>query len=80
MVLAGGADAVFAPVEDGGYALIALRRVSPRVFEGVDWGGGQIMAQTRERVARLGWRARELPQVWDVDRPEDVARLRSLRR
>jgi glycosyltransferase A (GT-A) superfamily protein (DUF2064 family) len=38
------------------------------------------MAQTRERVARLGWRARELPQVWDVDRPEDVARLRSLRR
>jgi glycosyltransferase A (GT-A) superfamily protein (DUF2064 family) len=78
--LAGGADAVFAPVEDGGYALIALRRVSPRVFEGVDWGGGQVMAQTRERVARLGWRARELPQVWDVDRPEDVARLRSLRR
>lgn len=77
--LAGGADAVFAPAEDGGYALVALRRVSPRLFEGVEWGGAQVMAQTRARLAALGWRWRELPEVWDVDRPEDVARLRRLR-
>ncbi len=77
--LAGGADAVFAPAEDGGYALIALRRVSPRLFEGVEWGGARVMAQTRERLVALGWRWRELPEVWDVDRPEDVARLRQAR-
>lgn len=77
--LAGGADAVFAPAADGGYALIALRRVSPRLFEGIAWGGPQVMAQTRSRLAALGWRWRELPEVWDVDRPEDVERLRSLR-
>lgn len=73
--LAGGAEAVFAPAEDGGYALIALRRVSPRLFQGVQWGGSQVMAQTRARLAALGWRWRELPEVWDVDRPEDVRRL-----
>jgi uncharacterized protein len=73
--LAGGADAVFAPAEDGGYALIGLRRVSARLFEGVAWGGAQVMAQTRERLAALGWRWRELPAVWDVDRPEDYRRL-----
>jgi rSAM/selenodomain-associated transferase 1 len=73
--LAGGADAVFAPAEDGGYALIALRRVSPRLFQGVEWGGAQVLAQTRERLAALGWRWRELPEVWDVDRPEDYRRL-----
>ena len=73
--LAGGADAVFAPAEDGGYALIGLRRVSPRLFAGVAWGGAQVMAQTRERLAALGWRWRELPAVWDVDRPEDYRRL-----
>ena len=73
--LAGGADAVFAPAEDGGYALIGLRRVSPRLFEGVQWGGAQVMAQTRARLAALCWRWRELHEVWDVDRPEDVARL-----
>jgi glycosyltransferase A (GT-A) superfamily protein (DUF2064 family) len=73
--LAGGADAVFAPAEDGGYALIALRRVSPRLFEGIDWGSASVMSRTRERLAALGWRWRELPAVWDVDRPEDVRRL-----
>jgi glycosyltransferase A (GT-A) superfamily protein (DUF2064 family) len=78
--LAGGADAVFAPAEDGGYALIGLRRLSPRLFAGVEWGSARVMAQTRERLAGLGWRWRELPEVWDVDRPEDVARLRGLRR
>jgi hypothetical protein len=76
--LAGGADAVFAPAQDGGYALIALRRVSPRLFDGIEWGGAQVMAQTRARLAALGWRWRELPEVWDVDRPEDVRRLGSL--
>jgi hypothetical protein len=76
--LAGGADAVFAPAEDGGYVLIALRRVSPRLFDGIEWGGAQVMAQTRARLAALGWRWRELPEVWDVDRPEDVRRLGSL--
>ena len=73
--LAGGTDAVFAPAEDGGYALVALRRVSPQLFRGVQWGGAQVMAQTRARLAALGWRWRELPLVWDVDRPEDYRRL-----
>jgi glycosyltransferase A (GT-A) superfamily protein (DUF2064 family) len=73
--LAGGADAVFAPAEDGGYALIALRRVSPRLFAGIAWGGALVMAQTRVQLAALGWRWRELPEVWDVDRPEDYRRL-----
>jgi hypothetical protein len=77
--LAGGADAVLAPAEDGGYALVALRRVAPRLFEGIHWGGTQVMAQTRARLAALGWRWRELPQTWDVDRPEDVRRLATLR-
>jgi rSAM/selenodomain-associated transferase 1 len=77
--LAGGADAALAPAADGGYALIALRRVAPRLFEGIEWGGAQVMAETRARLAALGWRWRELPQTWDVDRPADVARLASLR-
>lgn len=71
-----GADAVFAPAEDGGYALIGLRRLSRRLFEGIEWGGSEVLAQTRRRLKRLRWRWKELRTVWDVDRPEDVARLR----
>jgi rSAM/selenodomain-associated transferase 1 len=74
-----GADAVLAPAEDGGYPLIGLRRVSRRLFDGIPWGGPEVLAQTRRRLKGLRWRWRELRTVWDVDRPEDVARLRRSR-
>jgi uncharacterized protein len=69
------ANAVLMPAEDGGYPLIGLRHVSMRLFRGVDWGGTRVMAQTRRRLAQLGWRAQRLRKRWDVDRPEDAARL-----
>jgi rSAM/selenodomain-associated transferase 1 len=75
-VLQAGFDAVLSPAEDGGYALIGLRRASRAVFDGVAWGGPKVLGQTRARLRRLGWRWKELRTVWDVDRPEDVARLR----
>jgi hypothetical protein len=74
-----GADAVLAPAEDGGYPLIGLRRVSRRLFDGIPWGGPQVLAQTRRRLKALGWRWQELRTLWDVDRPGDVARLRRSR-
>jgi rSAM/selenodomain-associated transferase 1 len=77
--LRGGADAVLAPAEDGGYVLIGLRRVSRRLFDGIPWGGPQVLARTRRRLRALHWRCQELRTLWDVDRPEDVARLRRSR-
>lgn len=71
-----GADAVFCPAEDGGYALIGLHRMSSRLFTGIEWGSATVMAQTRARLRRLQWRWCELRTVWDVDRPEDYVRLR----
>ena len=69
--------AVILPVEDGGYVLIGLRHYEPTLFEGVSWGTGPVLEETRERLRRLRWRWRELPERWDVDRPEDVERLRN---
>jgi rSAM/selenodomain-associated transferase 1 len=77
--LRGDADAVLSPAEDGGYALIGVRRVSRGLFKGVEWGSARVLAQTRLRLKRLRWRWTELRTVWDVDRPEDVARLRKSR-
>ena len=78
-ILREGADAVLAPAEDGGYVLIGLRRVSRRLFDGIPWGGPMVMARTRTRLKALRWRWQELRTLWDVDRPEDVARLRRSR-
>jgi hypothetical protein len=71
-----GADAVLAPAEDGGYALVGLRRARWGLFRGIAWGGPQVLAQTRARLRRARCKWVELRTVWDVDRPEDVARLR----
>jgi rSAM/selenodomain-associated transferase 1 len=78
--LAEGADAVFAPCEDGGYALIGLKREDPRLFAGIAWGEARVMADTRDRLRALGWQWRELDTVWDVDRPEDYERLTATNR
>jgi rSAM/selenodomain-associated transferase 1 len=77
--LRGGADVVLAPAEDGGYALIGARRVSPLLFQGIAWSSEQVYDQTVIRLERTGYRWRALRRVWDVDRPEDLERLRSLR-
>ena len=76
-VLQGGADVALAPAEDGGYALIAARRISRRVFAGIEWGSSSVLAKTLANLAAEKLRYRLLRTVWDVDRPEDLARLRS---
>jgi rSAM/selenodomain-associated transferase 1 len=76
-LLRGGYEAVLAPAEDGGYALIALRRVAPEIFRNIAWGTSSVYEETVKRLAGYRWRA--LRTVWDVDRPEDLPRLRALR-
>ena len=49
-------DAVVVPAEDGGYVLIGTRSPPPAVFDEVEWGTDQVMAQTRRRLAALGCR------------------------
>ncbi len=66
---------VLGPAEDGGYVLIGLQRPAPRLFAGIAWGGPTVLAVTRERIATLRLSCFELPALWDLDRPEDLARL-----
>ena len=70
-----GNEVVIGPAEDGGYVLIGLSRSDPELFRDIPWGGPEVMAETRRRIASLAWRLSELPVLWDVDRPEDLGRL-----
>ncbi|MCX7204061.1 MAG: DUF2064 domain-containing protein, partial [Burkholderiales bacterium] len=72
------ADVVFAPAQDGGYALVGLRREAPELFERVDWGTEQVMSQTLAHAQALGLTVRLLRTVWDVDTPADLRRWRAL--
>ena len=68
-------EVAIAPAEDGGYVLVAMARPIPAIFADVAWGTEAVMRQTRERLAAAGVRWKELATSWDVDRPEDYARL-----
>ncbi|SEB99789.1 hypothetical protein SAMN05519104_0539 [Rhizobiales bacterium GAS188] len=70
-------DAVFLPAEDGGYALVGLRRAAPSIFADMEWSTAHVMEETRARLRRAGLTWSEPAIVWDVDRPQDVARLRA---
>lgn len=74
-----GSDAAISPAEDGGYALLGLRRAEEGLFRDIEWGSERVLAQTRQRLSSLGWSWCELKQQWDVDRPEDLPRLSRLR-
>lgn len=76
--LVSGMDGVLGPADDGGYVLLGLNRSSPFLFAGVPWGEAGVLEVTRQRFAALRWRWRELDILWDVDRPQDLERLRSL--
>lgn len=70
-----GKDAVYAPAEDGGYVLVGLKQPQPALFRSIAWGGGEVMAQSRERAAGAAVSLAELETLWDLDRPEDLARV-----
>lgn len=71
-------DAVVLPAEDGGYVLIGMKTPDPRAFHAIDWGTAEVMAQTRQRLAGLGWHWAEPLCLWDVDHPADFTRLAAM--
>jgi uncharacterized protein len=75
-ILRGGTDAAIIPAEDGGYALIGLRSPVPALFSEMHWSAPTVMDETRRRLKYLGLTWREPVTLWDLDRPEDLERLR----
>lgn len=72
-----GAEAVFIPAEDGGYALIGLTRPVRQLFEDIPWGTSQVMARTRDRLLELRLQVFEAQELWDIDTPADYLRAQS---
>lgn len=71
----GSADVVLGPATDGGYYLLGCRRAPP-VFDGVEWGGPDVLRQTIDRLRDPSWKLALLPPWYDVDTPEGWAMLR----
>lgn len=75
---AGGSNAprvVIGPATDGGYVLLGADSPLDRAFENVEWGGSQVLRQTRTRLQGLRASWKELEPLPDIDRPEDLKHL-----
>ena len=67
--------AVFTPVADGGYVLLGFADRVPPLFDGIAWGGDQVMRQTRERIADVEISWVEMPMLNDIDDPDVLAHV-----
>lgn len=72
------ADAVFGPALDGGYWLVGLRkaafeRAGAALFDGIGWGGPDVLAASLAAASRAGLRVGLARTLADVDRPADLA-------
>lgn len=77
MFARGRADVVLGPTEDGGYYAVGMREPASGLFDSVEWSTPLAYEQTAWNAERLGLRVLELPYWYDVDTPEDLARLRA---
>jgi len=59
------------PAADGGYYLIAARRV-PDVFSGIEWGSEDVLAQTERAAAAHQFHVHHLATMADVDTAADL--------
>ena len=71
-----GQDAVIAPAEDGGYVLLGLKRAQAEIFTDINWGNDTVFSQTVNRFKQLGLSWTQMDTQWDIDRPQDIKRLK----
>lgn len=71
-----GADVVIGPATDGGYYLIGCARQTPPVFDGITWGGPEVLRETVRRLEAAFRTLALLPPWYDVDTLDDWRALR----
>jgi uncharacterized protein len=72
------ADVAIGPADDGGFYLLALRHCPEGLLRDLPWSSVDTLHATLERLRALNLRTRLLEPWFDVDRAEDLERLRTL--
>ncbi len=68
-------EAVIGPCLDGGFYLLGLRECPPGLLANVPWSSGKTASAVIDRITRRGWRLAQVETLFDVDTPDDLARL-----
>lgn len=68
-------DAPLIPTFDGGYALLGLKKFDASLFDDMPWSTSTVARETLKRIRQLGWQAKVLPALYDIDEPIDLEHL-----
>ncbi|HYB53253.1 MAG TPA: TIGR04282 family arsenosugar biosynthesis glycosyltransferase [Thermoanaerobaculia bacterium] len=76
--LSEGIGATLIPADDGGYCAVGLCAQAPlaEVFREIPWSTPSALKVTQQRMQQAGLSVSVLPASYDIDQPEDLARLR----
>lgn len=66
---------IIGPSTDGGYYLIGLQRTLPEIFQGIQWGGQQVLSATLRTAEQHGIPFTRLRAVTDIDNFVDLQML-----
>lgn len=64
-------DLVLGPASDGGYYLVGMKKMHPRLFEGITWSTSTVLKETLKLAEREGLSVHLLPELSDVDTATD---------
>ena len=67
---------VVGPAEDGGYYLLGCSEWIPELFQSIDWGTPAVLEQTMSVVRAKDLSVSQLIRWYDIDRSEDLEKLR----
>ena len=73
-------DVVLGPANDGGYALIGMRKACAALFRQMQWGSSNVLAATLQKAESLGINTHLLDPLIDVDDRNDLLELYSKNR
>jgi uncharacterized protein len=65
-------DIVIGPAIDGGYYLLGMKKLHPRLFEKIDWSTGKVLAQTLKICESSNLSTFLLPELSDIDDENDL--------
>lgn len=70
-------DVVLGPAEDGGYYLLGMKKLHPRVFKNKHWGTETVFAQTMQDLQNLD--VHLLEELNDIDTFKDLKNYNELK-
>ena len=68
-------DIVIGPTNDGGYALIGMRKPHPALFKNIPWSTPEVISKTIDVIHKERKKYTLLPEVIDIDDYNDLVKI-----